>query len=227
MNQIIRCTAIFSFIVAFSATGLGAQETAGSYFNSISERYKSISDYTARLMITRGGRTQVALVQYKSPNLLRMDFSDPAGMVIAVDGDLMKVWVPEYSVTFEQTLRRNSTELASAATARGLELMARYYTVAYSESPNPVPLDPGSSERVIKLQLRWKSNNEGFRELEVSISPALKTIRRIRGITTSGERIVFDFTNVALNKDIPVSRFSFDSPPTGNTIQNFLFDPEE
>lgn len=227
MNRFTYYIAAVAACVVSAASNLSAQETASRYFEAVSERYKAISDYTADLMITRGERVQTAVAQYRNPNLLRLDFSKPANMVIAVNNEKLMVWVPQYSVTFEQTLRQSSREqLAALATPRGLELMARYYTIAYSASPNPVPLDEGSSEQVIKLLLKWKSNNEGFRRLELSINPLLKTIRRIQGLTTNGQTIVFDFTNIVLNGGIPATRFNYESPPIGNSIENFLFDPE-
>ncbi len=210
------------------ASALSAQETAMRYFQSISEQYKSIVDYTANLVISREERIQVAVVQYKSPYFLRLDFSDPEGMVITVNDEELKVWVPQYSVAYEQSLPGNNQGQLSmaAATPRGLELMMKHYTIAYADSPDPVPLDDESNEMVVKLRLNWKSNNEGFRSLELSINPSLKTIRRIRGITTTNESITFDFTDIVLNRGIPTTRFDYESPPYGNTIDNFLFDPE-
>ena len=203
------------------------QETASRFFERVSERYESIEDYSANLRIEKGDEVQTAEVWYKNPDRLRLDFSEPAEMVMAVDGEELQVWVPHpYNVTFSQPLRRDSqAQMAGFSGSRGLELLSRYYTVAYAQSPDPVPLEQGSPERVVKLRMLWKSNNEGFRELEVSIDSDLK-IRRIVGITTIGETIMFDFTNMVINRGIPDARFDYESPPTGNTIENFLFDPE-
>ena len=228
MKSSIGRGAAFAFIYVVTSYALSAQETAARYFETVSEQYESISDYTADLVITRGARVETAALHFKKPNLLRLDFSEPADMVMAVDGETLQVWVPEHRVTFEQPLRRlEQMPAAAIAGFSGLELMQRYYTVAYAESPLPVPIDPGSSETVVVLRLKWKSNNEGFRQLDLSIDPAMKMIRRAEGIKTSGERIVFDFTNIVLNRGIPDARFSYDSPPIGNIIENFLFDPED
>ncbi|RLW69958.1 MAG: hypothetical protein B6D68_01440 [spirochete symbiont of Stewartia floridana] len=197
------------------------------YFQAVSAQYKAIADYTANLVISRGDRIQTAVVRYKSPNLLRLDFSNPEGMVITVNDEKLKIWAPQYSVTFEQSLLGNNQgQLSMATTPRGLELMEKHYTIAYADSPGPVPLDDGSNEMVIKLRLNWKSNNEGFRNLELSINPSLKTIRRIKGITTTNESITFDFADIVLNRGIPITKFDYESPPYGNTIDNFLLDPE-
>jgi len=221
-----RIAAVIILIFAVSGA-IPAQETATSFFEQVSERYKSVVDYTADLVITRGETVQSAKVWYKSPNLLRLDFEEPEGMVIAVDGERLQVWVPDFSVTFEQPLRRNSqAELASVTSSAGLEMIKKYYTISYDPIPGRVPLDPGSSEEVIKIKAEWKSNNEGFRKLQLSIDADTRFIRRVTGITTTNDEITFDFTNLVLNPDIPDARFQYESPPTGNTIENFLFDPE-
>lgn len=220
-----RFTAILILFLAGIAAA-SAQETATRYFELVSQRYEAIEDYTADLVITRGDVVQTAEVWYKNPNLLRLDFVEPEGMVMAVDGELLQVWVPEYSVTFSQPLRRDSqAQLANLTSSRGLEMINKYYTISYDPVPDLVPLDPGSSEMVVKLKAEWKSNNEGFRRLELSIDSD-RRIRRVKGITTTNEEIVFDFTNMVMNRGIPDTRFQYESPPTGNTIENFLFDPE-
>lgn len=220
--------AAFVFIYPLISYALWSQETAASYFESVAEQYRRITDYSADLVITKGRDVRTAALQYRKPNLLRLDFSRPKGQVIAVDGKTLRAWVPKQGVTFEQVLRRKERiSSPGIASLEGLELMRRYYTVAYAESPLPVPLEPGSSESVVVLRLNWKSNNEGFRRIDLSINANTKMIRRAEGITTSGQRLIFDFTNIVLNRGIPDTRFSYQSPATGSTIENFLFDLED
>jgi len=215
-----------TLVLTIISTALHSQETAAQYFNRVSERYALINDYSANLTITKGDVVQKAVVFYKDPNLLRLDFEVPNGMVIAIDGKTLQVWVPDYNASFSQSLRANpQARLTSFAGSSGLELIKRYYTISYDPTPDLVPLNQNSSVRVTKIKANWKSNNEGFRRLELSIDTNL-TIRRIRGITTTNEEIVFDFANIVINRGIPTARFQYKSPPTGNTIENFLFDPE-
>ncbi len=222
---IFRIVIMLTVCLAQAGSAFG-QETASRFFERVSERYESIEDYTADLKITKGDEEQFATVWYKNPDKLRLDFSEPAEMVIAVGEETLQVWVPSYGVTFSQPLKRNSqAQMAGLSGSRGLELLSKYYTISYNPSPTPVPLDAGSSEMVVKLKAEWKTTNEGFRRLELSIDSDLR-IRRIIGVTTVGETIMFDFSNMVLNKGIPDTRFDYESPPTGNTIENFLFDPE-
>jgi outer membrane lipoprotein-sorting protein len=215
-------------LLFLSVIGLTAQETAVTYFDKLSQFYGTIRDYKGEISITKGDTVQTADIFYKSPNLLRMDFTDEKskGMVLNTDGKTLLLFLPEHSVTFSQTLASHSdTELASMANAQGLHLMKQNYKIGYKSGPEPEPLDTDSVEMVTKLRLDWLSSTEGFRELELSVTEDM-IIRRIRATTTKYEIIQFDFSNLIINEDIPDTKFYYEAPPVGNDIENFLFEPE-
>jgi outer membrane lipoprotein-sorting protein len=214
------------FLLIAGIGSIAAQETAEKYFDRISDYYGSIRDYEGDLVITRGDTEQVAHISYKNPNKMRLDFSIPDGQVLNVNDESLELYIPDYRVSFVQPLKnRSDSTLAGMANSQGLELMKRNYSIRYLTSPEAVPLDEGSEEMVIKLMLDWRSNSEGFRELHIAVGQN-NLIRRIEGVTSSLESIIFDFTNLQTNKDIPDARFDYKSPPEGNSIENFLFEPE-
>ena len=218
-----------SLLVLFAgAPHLFAQEilTAGRYFDQISANYAHIDDYQAHITITQKDSVMRGTIYYKKPDLMRIDFSDPANQVIVTNGQMLTIYIPKQSAVFQQTLKKGSSGTgAGLASSEGLQLLRKNYSIAYLENPNPVPLDPGSSERVVKLKLEWRSTDEGFRQLELDIGEN-GLIRRIIGVTANYERIQFDFTDIKTNQNIPVGRFKYDPPQTANTYPNFLFVPE-
>ncbi|OQY32491.1 MAG: hypothetical protein B6241_10870 [Spirochaetaceae bacterium 4572_59] len=218
-----------TFILLLLLAGLytvAAQETAEKYFDRISEYYGSVNDYEGDLVISRGDLEQKARVSYKNPNMLRLDFTSPEGQVLVVNNEKLELYLPVYRVSFIQPIGNHSdTALANMANAQGLKLMKQNYSIGYVSGPAPVPLESGSEEIVTKLKLHWRSSSEGFRELTMSIGDN-NLIRRIEGLTTGMEKIDFDFINLEINKGIPDARFDYKSPPEGNTIENFLFEPE-
>ena len=214
------------FLLTVSVFSAAAQETAEKYFDRISEFYGNIRDYEGDLLITRGEVEQIARISYKSPNKLHLEFSKPEGQVLNVNDESLELYIPEYRVSFVQPLKAHSqTALMGMANAQGLELMKKNYSMRYASGPDPVPLDEGSEEMVVKLMLNWRNNSEGFRELHIAVGQN-NLIRRIEGVTTTMDRIIFDFTNLETNKGIPDARFDYKSPPEGNSIENFLFEPE-
>jgi len=220
-----RCRLFWNLVLLLIGSAVFAQETALEFFNSVSEHYKSISDYSVDIVIEKGDTVQSAKVWYKQPNKLRLDFASPQGMVMTVDGNLLQVWVPAYQTFFTQPLRGNSqAQLANVSSSNGLELIKKYYTISYDPGPELMSLEPDSSIKVVKLKAEWKSSTQGFRRLDLSIDTD-RQIRKIVGITTINEEITFIFSNFSLNQGISDSKFQFEAPSTGNVIENFLFDP--
>ena len=227
MKRVMRKAILISFLLVFPVLSSWAQETAEKFFSSVSEQHGDVSDYQAFVTITKGNDVQSGDLFYKTPNLLRIDFAEPEDQVLIVNNELLELYIPKFRVSFKQTLKKhNQATLASMVSDQGLKLLKRNYKIGYLVGPDPVPLEDDSTEMVVKLKLTWMSQTEGFRELEMSINPDDKTIRRIIGVTGSFETIQFDFEKIDTLTTIPDTRFVYESPSEGNSIENFLFEPE-
>ena len=219
---------VFIFILLLSAAFLSAQEitTASTFFNTLSEHYGLIDDYKADLVITKGEMTLEGVVFYKTPNLLRINFSEPADQVIVVNDENLMIYLPEKSVVMTQKLRRKSeSTLAAMVSEQGLRLLSQGYSISYLTSPDPEPLEEESNEMVVKLRLEWRSTDEGFRQIIMSVGEDMM-IRRMEGITMTYESVVFDFKNIRTNQNIPEARFDYEPPASAYEMNNFLFDSE-
>ncbi len=205
--------------------------TAGTFFQSLSEYYGTISDFEANMEITAGTSVMQGKVSFKKPNLLRIDFSNPESQVILFNGTQLTIYLPGSAAVLTQTVSDDAgtSSGANLATPQGLTLMSRYYSIAYLSDEGPVPLDDPeieknpSSEMVIKLKLTKKKTTEGFETIILSINPEKKLIRRVEAVTIANEKFKFTFTEYALNQKIPDTRFMYDSPGTANNYNNFLF----
>jgi outer membrane lipoprotein-sorting protein len=199
--------------------------TAESYLKMVSERYGSIRDYEAHIVIHSGSSEMIGNVSYLAPSFLRIDFTKPAEQVIVFNGELLTVYLPEYRAVLNQTITpgRRSAAGASLASAQGLALLSRNYVASFVTGPDPVALQGSPQEEVVKLRLARRNVSEGFREIILSISPVSKTIRRIEGRTIADSLVQFDFTNIKTNLGIPEMRFIYDSPASANMYNNFLF----
>jgi len=202
--------------------------TADKYLESVSERYISIKDYEALVMIRSDSTDMTGNLSYLEPNFLRIDFTDPPEQVMVFNGDLLTIYIPRLRAVLNQTvspIRRtgSATGAASMATAQGLQLLRRGYIPSFVSGPEPVPLDDRDREPVIKLRLTRRLASEGFREIILSVSFETGLIRRIEGRTIADALVRFDFTNVRTNLGIPEARFLYDSPASANLYNNFLF----
>ena len=201
--------------------------TAENYLKMVSDRYGSIRDYEAHIVIHSGSNEMIGNVSYLAPSFLRIDFTRPAEQVIVFNGELLTVYLPEYRTVLNQTItpgrRSASSSGASLASAQGLALLSRNYVASFVTGPDPVALQGSPQEEVVKLRLARRNISEGFREIILSISPVSKTIRRIEGRTIADSLVQFDFTNIKTNLGIPEMRFIYDSPASANVYNNFLF----
>jgi outer membrane lipoprotein-sorting protein len=217
------------FVLFFCIAGLfmvSAQEiiTAERYLEMVSERYGSIRDYEARIVVHSGSTEMFGNVSHLAPSFLRIDFTKPMEQVLAFNGEMLTVYLPEYRATLNQAITpsRRSTG-ANLATAQGLTLLRRNYIPSFVTGPDPVALETGSDEMVVNLRLSRRSVSEGFREIILSIDPATRLIRRISGRTIAEVQVRFDFSDIKINQGIPEQRFIYDSPASANNYNNFLF----
>jgi outer membrane lipoprotein-sorting protein len=224
-----RCLAAFLCIAGLFAAGLaGAQEiiTAERYLEMVGERYGGIRDYEARIVIRSGNTEMFGSLSHLTPSFLRIDFTKPMGQVIAFNGEMLTVYLPEYRATLNQSItpsRRSGVSGAALASAQGLTLLRRNYIPSFVTGPDPVALETGSDEMVVNLRLARRSVSEGFRELILSVNPANRLIRRITGRTIADAQVRFDFSDIKINQGIPEQRFIYDSPASANNYNNFLF----
>lgn len=201
-------------------------QTATAFFDQVSARYGEIEDYAADVTISSEERLSYGRLYYQIPNRVRIDFEQPTGQVLVSDGEVLQVYIPRYNVVLQQALRRRSEQaLATLASEQGLNLLRANYSIAFLDSPDPVPLDEDSNELVVKLLLNWRSTNEGYRQLILSITPEY-VIRRIVGITANYEEITFDFVDIETNRGIPDTRFEYEAPASANLFNDFLFEGE-
>jgi outer membrane lipoprotein-sorting protein len=217
----------FAFFLAASPFLAGAEDilTADQFFSQVSDRYAQVNDYEAHIAITAGKNAPMSgTIAYKTPNLLRIDFTQPPDQVISFDGEQLQVYIPSLQAILAQsTTSKGGAGGASLASRDGLAMMRRSYSVSFETGPTPVPLEEKSQEMVVRLNLTRKSVAEGFRTIKLSVDPNQKLIRRIEGWTLSNDYFIFDFTGIKTNQNIPDTRFIYDSPASANMYNNFLF----
>jgi outer membrane lipoprotein-sorting protein len=216
-------------LMLFSGWGLSvlsAQEiiTADRYMGMVAEKYGGIRDYEARIVVRSGSTEMYGMVSYLTPSFMRIDFTSPAEQVMVFDGELLTLYLPEYKAVLKQAVNASGQRSgASLATAQGLTMLRRNYVAAFVTGPEPVALEDGSREMVVKIRLSRRSVAEGFREIILSIDPATRLIRRIEGRTIAEVQVRFDFSQIQTNQGIPELRFLYDSPASANLYNNFLF----
>ena len=216
----------FSICALFFCSMTFAQgiTTASAYFKTISEYYSTLKDYEVNFEIKMDKTETAGKLSFKSPDLLRLDYTNPQEQVICFNGDVLTIYLPEAAAVLQQQINPESSNNAvSMTTPQGLSLMTRYYTVAYETGQNAEPLEEGSDEMVVKFILSRKNASEAFRYIKLSINEHTKLIRRIEAVTPKGEEFIFNCYDYKVNQGITDQRFIYDAPSSANNYNNFLY----
>jgi len=224
MKMHVKILALFLVFLPIFPSVAQPITTADNFFSTVSDKYAAIRDYSATIAIsTTSGRnteTMTGRAVFKKPNLLRIDFTDPAEQTMKE----LTIYLPTYKVTLYQAIESDSgAGGASLATPQGLALMKRYYSISYETGQDPVPLEEESDEMVVVLALARRSTTEVFRTIRLMIDPETSLIRRIEAKTITGDELVFDFSGYALNQGVLDNYFVYDPPSSANMFNNFLF----
>lgn len=214
---------ILTVLVMLFSASLFAQTitTASAYFKTISEYYATIKDYEVDFEIKIEKTESAGKLSYKAPDLLRLDYSNPEEQIICFNGDLLTIYLPEQDVVLQQQISEEESA-TGLATAQGLALFSRYYTVAYESGQNAEPLEDGSEEMVVKFILTRKNASEAFRYIKLAVNPNTKLIRRVEAVTSKGEVILMNMYDYVLNQNITDQRFIYEAPSSANNYNNFL-----
>jgi outer membrane lipoprotein-sorting protein len=226
INRTLLAASLVTLLLALPALQPAATQTiltADQFFRQLSENYAAIRDYEATVTVDSSRSTMTGTIIYKSPSLMRLDFTQPARQVAIYNGTELLIYVPEFNAVLRQVTSTSGASASAIATSEGLRMLSRSYTITYVTGPVPEPLDAGSSERVINLVLTRRSVADGFRTINLSIDPERLLIRRMRGVTLSNEVITLNFTNIKTNVGLSDVRFIYEYPSSANSYNNFLF----
>jgi outer membrane lipoprotein-sorting protein len=219
--------AVIIFLLQFITASSQEITTANEYFENVSQIYGGIIDYEAEITIIQEEKIMTGSIFYKNPNLLRIDFQEPEDQYLLVNGESLTVYIPQHSVLLKQYLpRRSAASLEAMVSSQGLIYLRDNYKIAYVIGPEPVPLEEGSSEMVVKLKFQWRASAEGFKDIEISFNEK-GIIRRVLGITATNVHLQLDMTNIKINQGLPEEFFLIDDPPSAYEYKNFLFGDEE
>ncbi len=229
-----------------------AQElvTAKVFFEDVARRYAAIQDYQANVVLARRRVGRVAddgtqagatwcgseqrevelsrmegALSFKDPDLLRIDFTVPAGQVLVSDGAMLTIYMPALDYIIEQRLTPATPAAASLpptlTSALGLRFLRANYGIAYEKGPDPVPLGDGSGQQVVRLLLERRVPEEAFETIEVAVGDD-RLIRCIVGEYRSGSRVAIEFRAVRTDQSIPDARFQYEPPPDANVYRDLL-----
>ena len=213
----------FSLVILFLlflTTTVFSQKQVATYFEEISNKYKTVKDYKASIKITSSNNsTQKGTMWVKGPRAL-INFK--SGEVISINEGQLIVYVKNKAIALEQEMSG-----INAGSAEGLRLLGSNYKYSYNNKAGYklVSLDKKSHEKVIKLLFSARRGGLEYRRMIISFD-SNHLIRRIEGFTISGASITFDFMNIRINQNISDMTFEYKVPGSAHSVKNFIYTPE-
>lgn len=216
MKKIAILVSVFAF-VATVAFGQGVYTTASDFFKTVSDYYETIENYEANIELTIGNTSQSGRMSFMRPELIHIEIDSPDETVINFDGSNYQIYVSAQNAILSQQVS------GASQGALGLSLIRRYYNIKYEETQDPVALDEGSDQMVIKLMCERRSASESFRYLILSIDPETRLVVRIEAMSIGGDMYIMNFSDYVLNTKMSETRFIYETPANANEYENFLF----
>ena len=142
------------------------------------------------------------------PGRMRWDYLDPEEKVAILDGDKTWLYVREEEQLILGTLEEHGSLLPTliAAERPVLELFEADLVVSAVGKDEPY-----------RLELRPRSETEGFESVTVSLRPQDFSIEAAEVLDAAGNRMLYRFSKLRRNKGIPDGMFRFEAPD-GTTI---------
>lgn len=222
---------IFIFLLSGSFAAF-SQQTAGDFFETISDKYSELESYSAVFKFTTGVHSNIVQegrISYLSPNYLRLDYSSPENQVLCVNSRKLSIYVPAHETLFEQTINSEEDALTletSGFTSQGLSLFSTNYSISYVNGPELEVLDKDNPEEVYKLRLIPRKYTEPFEKIVMSISSD-GFIRRLESTTRTDELIILDIVDIDTTAKIDPAYFDYEAPPTATKLTDFLFSKDQ
>lgn len=217
-KYIFFITMIFSLNLVFSQE----MQTANDFLRQVEAKYNQIEDMRCRVTMKVDGTTMSGIMTFKRPNYLKVEFTNPANQVLALDGSKLQIYIPSQNVVMVQNI--DTTD--SSASSDSFSLLRRTYAVSFpSETRDAyVSLDPKnpSSQLVKKLKFAWKQRGStSIKEMIFSINKE-NFIVEVDATTDQNKKIVFSMSEFRTNLGMKIADFEYVSPSSSYKMYNFL-----
>ena len=185
----------------------------------MSERFKTINDYTADFEWINGDAHYKGKIQYKKPDKIILDFEEPKDQKIVSDGKTLYIYIPSLKVVVTQTLGEGTeSQILTTQSAKGLYRLFNEYAFSFYDKSTLQKFD---NTEAYHLKLFQKQPKIGFKKMDMWVSKD-GLILQSNGVSPSGLNISLTFSNIQLNTEIPDYIFNFEIPADAQVIRNII-----
>lgn len=200
LKKIIIKLSFISFIFLVTVNHSYAQNEGDQYLKSLQNKFNTIKDFTASITQTIDGKPSLSgKIYFKTENNFKIEFGNS---IIVSDG--ISSW----------NLNKKENKVIITDYAEDESLFSINYLVY--QFPSQCTLKGESDGKFRKLTLTPKSRTSNFGEVTLWINND-DLIEKIQTYDSASGLMELNFSNIIINKNIPVSYFQF-SPPQESKI---------
>ncbi len=193
--------------------------TVNDIKNVMSEKFKSIEDYTAEIQWLNGSAEYRGKLQYKKDERFLIEFEEPAEQVIVSNGTMLSIYIPHLRVVAQQSLSEDTeSALLTTTSESGLQRLFDEYSFSFFDTSTPVEFGEGTAYH---LMLEQKRPKVGFREMDLWVSEE-GLILQSNGTSPNGMTVSLTFENIRINTELPDYIFDFEVPADAQIIRNII-----
>lgn len=211
---------ILCWLVAYAAAPTAAvwpydkspSISAEELLTRITKRYEALDDFRADVAVTTFspflGETSssTGVLYVRQPNLLRLEFSQPAGQTVVFDGEFGYAYVA------------GSDQVTRYAGPDTSFLVNLPQTLDDLSNDYDVTLAAETGGRTYELHLDAKTETAPFRQIRMWIDRKQLVAVRADFYDAGGNNTSYRLSGYSFNLGLPASRFSFEVPPGAEVV---------
>jgi len=210
---------IIAAIIAVGAAGSVQAQSPEAIMNRAAKTYANMSSVRAEFRqtitnpVTGTSAVSRGVLLRRSPNLLSINFSDPAGDRVVADGTSLWVYLPSSAPgqVVKMSAKGNGSMAMVDPAGALISSPASRFTITGAGTATI------SGRRTNVLNLVPKKSNDVFTRAKVWVDAADNQVRQFELVDANGLTRMITITSIQANPSIARSTFSF-APPRGVRI---------
>jgi len=145
---------------------------------------------------------------YKRPRKLRIEYKFPKGQIVVSDGKIMWIYIPYQKIVGRQELKNQSYD-EQINLKLGIPFLFSRYSYKFGKEEQPVFINNKWYYTIILTSKHIKKN---FKRIKLWVSKSSYIIEKMIGQISKKKKIIIEFSNIEINKEISDDLFIFRVP---------------
>lgn len=188
-----------------------------------------VANFTIQTNEGNRGRSMSGRVYFKKPDLVRYEFSNPAGNLIVSDGRIMWYYIRRLNVVGRQELdldRRNASgnPVFSDDPVAGIRRLFVKYHFHFDTPEQPREI---GGERFFVFDMEQREKIGGYEKIKLYIDADTYIVKKAEASDGYGKSTTISFSNVQLDGNLEGRLFQYQPDDRTRVVPNPFVKPDE